>query len=263
MSDETSSVWAAVDKLTKPTRQKVQRAGDPDWHTTFTDPTAKLCVVAHYRAAFEAATAGYAIIPSLWDQSTIALHGGEIQVGRGSKPLRERSIADLDLMEIRAIIRETVRHHREDWGELGARPDRWAEFTPTEIRHFASTALTRAANPERCGICRSTHTIDFWRYRFESWARLLENYLRAAEHQARPVRLRNSTCPTCRTRQITIDLDGEAVVVPALVIDFRDGYVRAATCAACGDTWFRGDDLERLAADLGVGLLDTPNDAVC
>jgi hypothetical protein len=31
MSDETLAVWAPVDRLTQPTRQKVQRAGDREW----------------------------------------------------------------------------------------------------------------------------------------------------------------------------------------------------------------------------------------
>jgi hypothetical protein len=249
MNDQ-AAVWAAVDKLTKDTRQKVLRAGDADWRVAFDEAT-RVCVVAQYRAAFEAATSGYAIIPSLWEQSTIALTGGEVQAGRGSKPLRERSIADLDLMEIRSIIRDTTRHELERLGEKTLRNADGSKvaFHPNEMRRFASLALEK--EPDRA---------DWWQYRFEAWGRLLTTYLRNAEHQARPVYLRNSACPTCRTRQVTIDRDGEPTVVPALVIDFRDGYVRAAQCQACDTTWFRGPDLEQLAADLGEGLrTDTPD----
>lgn len=256
MSDATT-VWAAVDKLTNPTRQRLHRAGN-EWLDELATPTDGACSVPAYRAA----TTHHAEIPSLWDQSTMALYGAEIAPGRGSKPLRERSLADLDLMEIRALIRDTARDHLEAWGEPVERRDYPTAFDGTHIRHFASLALTKTSNPTRCSICRSTEDIPWWTYRFEQWGRLLETYLRAVEVQGRPIRLRNSPCPDCGTRQVTVNQEGQVtqerdpdnMVVPALVIDFRDGYVRAASCSMCGSAWFRGPDLEQLAEVLGVGF---------
>lgn len=260
----TDVVWAAVHKLVQPSRQRIERAGN-EWlaeqATDITDPAGGLnaCHLPAYRrhqAQRAAAVVQYANVPSLWDQSSMALEGGEVQPGRGSKPLRERSPADLDLMEIRSIIRDTTRHELE---RLGVRTKRAKSgelppFHPEELSRLANEAIR--AEPEQ---------LWWWQYRFAQWARLLETYLHAVEHQARPVRLRNSPCPTCGTRQVTIDQDGENVVVPALLVDFRDGYVRAAECSACGETWWRGPDLERLAVDLGVAapVSDTPNVAAC
>ena len=39
-------------------------------------------------------------------------------------------------------------------------------------------------------------------------------------------------------------------MAPPLVIDFRDGAVRAAECTACAAVWWRGPDLEALALEL-------------
>jgi len=152
----------------------------------------------------------------------------------------------LDLMEIRCLIRDTVRHELALRGtrirhHADARP---APFDPAELRSLASLVIQR-----------DQLELWWWEYRFVSWARLLESYLQAVERQAKPVYLRNSPCPTCRTTQVTIEKDGERMVVPALLVDFRDGYIRAATCQACGDTRWRGPDLEKLAAELGVAPL--------
>jgi hypothetical protein len=214
---ETVIFWAAVDQIGRPSRRQITLdGGDTVW----------------------------AVIPSLWDQSTDALDRGCEAGSGGSAPLRERSPADLDLMEIRCLIRDTVRH------ELALRGRRVRHHTDEcprpfnaddELRGLASLVLQK--NPDE---------IWWWEYRFASWARLLEAYLQAAERKQKPVYLRNSPCPTCRTRQVVVDREGERVVVPAIVVEFRDGYVRAAHCQACGDTRWRGPDLEKLAADLGV-----------
>jgi hypothetical protein len=214
---ETVIMWTAIDQIGRPSRRQIIReGGETVW----------------------------AIIPSLWDQSTDALNRGSEAGSGGSSPLRERSPADLDLMEIRCLIRDTVRH---ELALRGRRVRHHAGGCPRpfdaddELRGLASLVLQR--NPDE---------VWWWEYRFVSWARLLEGYLQAVERTARSVYLRNSPCPTCRTKQVTLEREGERVVVPAIVVDFRDGYIRAAVCQACGDTRWRGPDLERLAADLGV-----------
>jgi hypothetical protein len=264
-ADTKRAIWDAVDRLTKPRRQRLERAPE-EWVNDpapayLTDPAGGIsCSVAAYRAhreAHRAAVATWATIPSLWEQSTIALHGGEVQAsGHGSKPLRERSIADLDLMEIRSLIRDTTRRELEQRNVPvpATRDRRQADFDPGEIRTLASKVI---AEGNSTIAHATTDGLDWWRHRFEQWGRLLETYLRTAEHAARPVRLRNAPCPDCGTRQVRVDVDGEAVVVPAIVIDFRDGYIRAAECSACGAAWFRGPDLQALADALGV-TVDTP-----
>jgi hypothetical protein len=253
MSDETLALWTAVGRLTESTRQKMPRDEQGTWLDELADQRDGVCSIPAYRSA----KSGWATIPSLWDQSTIALNGGETQIGQGSKPLRERSVADLHLLELRADIRETVRDALEtlaaDFTTAAARN---RPFTITELRTLASTVA--AKQPDR---------LAWWTYLVTSWCNRLTAYLNTAEHEARPIYLRNSRCPLCRVGQVILDkdADGERKIVPAIVIDFRDGHVRAATCQACTATWFRGGDLEKLADDLGVGLpADTPTtEAAC
>lgn len=228
-------MWAAVDQLTHSSRVPVERAVDADWLSELNEDAWGVCSVPAYRAA----TARSATIPSLWDQATTALTTGS-EGGTGSTPLRERSPADLDLMEIRSIIRHTVAHELAE-RDPGLTPD----GVPAQIRRLAS--VVAATDPD---------SIWWWEYRFASWARLLGTYLRALEHTPKPTRLRNTPCPLCHTRQMRIDQDGDAIVVPPLVVDFRDGYVRAARCEACSATWFRGAELLELAQLVG----STPED---
>jgi hypothetical protein len=237
------AVWRAVDRLTQSQRREVgRRLEDGAWLDELAAQDGGACNIRSYRAA----TARWATIPSLWDQATAALVGGEIG-GSGSKPLRERSPADLDLMEIRAIIRDMTRHELHARGHKTAKgPDGLdVPFDPSEIRTLASLAIQKDG-PEQ---------MWWWEYRFDQWGRLLENYLHAAEHVAKPVHLRNTACPLCAARQVVSDDEGDdgRKVVPALVVDFsQDGYVRAAECLACGAAWFRGEQLEELAEQVGA-----------
>jgi hypothetical protein len=227
-------LWVAVDKITKPRKVPVERAADAE----FTSDLGGFCSVAKYRAA----SSRYATIPSLWQQAEQALSTGmERADGDGSSPLRERAPADLDLMEVMSIIRETTRH------ELVARgvrrpPSRDgvpAQFTVGEVRRLAVLVL------------ESPDEVWWWEYRFGSWARLLESYLDAADRRPRPVRLRNAACPLCKTRSVVVEVDGERQMVAPLVVEFRDGLVRAARCEACGGSWFRGVELVELAGLVG------------
>lgn len=238
--DPVIAIWASVDAITEARRVPVERAADPDW----------LLEMANHRgygvcdvAAHAAATARWATIGSLWDQSTTALTTGSEQTG-GGRPLRERSPADLDLMEIRSIIKHTTRLELAQRGVPAPKTSKGlpAEFQVRELRRLASLTT------------QDPDDVWWWEYRFAQWSRLLETYLHAVERQAKPVRLR-APCPLCKTRQMRVDVDGEAMVVAPLLIDFRDGWIRAATCQACGATWFRGDQLGELA-----GLLDTPDE---
>lgn len=252
---DTGPLWVAVDRLTKPSRVQVQRATDAEW---LADSTALItqiqagrrdgaCSVAAYRAAAgmrEAATTRWATVPSLWDQSTVALTGGEIG-GGDSKPLRERSPADLDLMEIRALIRDTTRHELEARGaKTGKYPN--GERVPFQQTEMRALAVLVGAEPDG---------LWWWVYRFDQWGRLLETYLHAAEHHPNTTRLRNTACPECAARHATVETEDGMKVVPALCIDFTsDGYVRAAECSNCGHAWFRGREMERLAEQVGCSI---------
>lgn len=238
MSDDAATVarklWDAVDRITSPSKARVPREEDADWLQSLSDdPTLRVCDVAAYRAA----TAGWADVPSLWDQATWALTTGNETSGGNPSPLASRSPADLDLMEMMLTIREVIGL------QLDGRRITAKATVPLQMRQLAAHVVTH--EPEH---------VAWWEYRFASWARQLGVYLKAVETGPKPVRLR-CACPLCKTRQITIEENGEEKVVPPILIDFVNGWIRAATCLACTAVWWRGNELGELAA-----LLDTPID---
>ena len=223
MSDPiaVARIWLAVDRLTKPEHRRI----DDSTHGT---------------------------VPSLWDQSTVALTGSEHDsTGPGGDPA-ERQPCDLDLMEVRGIIRDTT---TLELRRLQAR-HRLARKLPAEvparIRRFAAWVI-------------DWEPAELWwyEYRFASWARLLATFLGEIDRANRERWLRNSPCPKCGIGQVLIDADTRRVLapgdraerrvwVPALLQDFRDGHLRGIACQACGDYTFAGEQLYELRAALGV-----------
>jgi hypothetical protein len=257
MTDPTTTggLWA-VDRIAGTQGHiPVDRATDPIWLDTYrNDITGTFCRVDAYRAA----TTRHGTIPSLWDQSTLALFGGEVGGEAGGKLAEERSPADLDLLEIRSQIRHGVREerarllngakdplglrHRAD----GTRP----EFQPSkELRSLSSLLITH-----------DPRLIDWWAHRLTSWGNALETYLNVKERAAQPFGLRGVPCPECLVRRVIAEDNGTRVERPALTVEVRNGMPRAAVCAACGSTWFAGDQLAALAAWINpvATAADTP-----
>lgn len=233
MTDNCAAIWQAVDQITKPTRIRINREHN-EWLTEQATTTALYCRIEQHTAA----TSNHGTIPSLWEQAEIALTTSNETNPGGHSPLAQRTPADLDLMEIMATIRETITL------QLQGRNIHPKPGVPNQLRQLASH-ITGNGN---------TQHIEWWTYRIAQWSRLLAVYLKAIDTGPRPIRLR-TPCPTCRTRNITIDTDQGPVVAAPILIDFVAGWIRAAQCQACGDTWWRGDDLNRLADQLET--LDT------
>jgi uncharacterized protein with PIN domain len=101
--------------------------------------------------------------------------------------------------------------------------------------------------------------VEWWAYRFGQWARMLAVYLRAIDTGPRPVRLRNLPCPECTATQVLVDTEQGEVVAPPIMVDFVNGWIRAAQCTACGHAWWRGQDLWDLAR--AEAHRDTPDPA--
>lgn len=218
---DTTALWQAVHAITESTRRKIDR-----------DEVAAVEFALDLDTPWARVASATGVIPSLWEQAVDAIVGCEAgDRSGGSTPLRERSVGDLALLETLAAIRETV--HDELRRTHHVRPDSVGD-TPACIRRH--TSLTVAKQPAR---------IATWTRRWQSWERVLRTHLNAVEGP-RPVHLRNTPCPTCGASQVTVELFGELRVVPAILIDFAGGLVRAAVCQACGDTWWRGH-LARLA----------------
>lgn len=200
-----AAVWRAVDELTMPTNTKVEQ---DDNSSTWVE------------------------IPSLWRQAIIALYGqGEPGNGGNSVAARERSVMDLDLLEVCQLIRRTVTT------ELVARSEPLPRTVSAAMRRLAS--VVTAADPA---------DLWWWEHRFGSWARLLATHLHTGDRRPAPVRLRNTACPECGERRVAVDTQEGPQLLPALVIEFAGGLVQAARCDSCGFTWWRGAALEYLAS---------------
>lgn len=242
---DPAALWTAVDLITRPSRRKIIRTPehDPDTRPPWllrlaADPTITVCDVTLYRAELRravAATDPWATIPSLWEQALDALGTGSETSDRAATPLRERSPADLDLMDVMLTVREFLGEFHRHRNERIVP----AERVPASLRSLASAVVRH--QPDDIGE---------WTARIEQWGRLLTTKLQAADAGPRPVRLRNSACPECGRRQVVLPTaDGEKVF-PPLLIDFTDGMIRAATCSGCGHVWWRGDELVELAERL-------------
>lgn len=248
--DEAEKLWRAVDGITKPTRRKIDRDAEAEadlaaelLHDLAYNPTRVVCSILEKQRADRLAadmTSAYGEIPALWDQAEWALTtGSEMQEG-GCSPLRERSPADLDLMETMLTIRETLA------AQLEGRGQKPKDGPKAQMRQLAAYLVGHGPQQH----------VEWWTYRIDQWRRLLLTHLNAADHAPKPVRLRNSTCPNCQQRAV-VDIrdDGSRLVVPALIIDFTaDGYVRAAQCGNCQRAWFRGAEMEKLADMLGCKI---------
>lgn len=240
MTDEqiafnVAALWSAVDRLTQPSNRRLIRDNDP----TASDETvadlklqsATGRIVPNDLARYSAMKRTHAVIPSLWDQSEDALTASTADQAEGKSGSVHRSPCDIDLMEIRSTIRETVET------QLDGRKLKPRATVPLQIRQLAAHIVTH--EPDH---------VDWWQFRFEQWARVLAVYLQAVQTQPKPRRLRGAACPECQITAVVIeDATGEKVNAPPLVIDFKDGLVRAAECSGCGATWWRGDELGELA----------------
>jgi hypothetical protein len=200
-------VWEAVDALTKPSTRPVLRDDD---------------------------TKVWAIVPSLWQQVTLALVLDRQQGSTyGGSLASERSPLDLDLLALRELITRTTTRG------LVERRQRLRVSTPARLRQLAAYVITNEPDD-----------LWWWAYRFRSWVAHLSVALAVGDHRPNSVRLRNAPCPSCGARSVTVPGDDGPKVAPPLVIDFRGDVVRAAECAACGRLWWRGSDLSALAEQL-------------
>jgi hypothetical protein len=236
---EVARLWSAVDRMTRSTTVPLLRDHNADditaTVTAIEQQDASDKLVLHDLARYTAMTRQRATIPSLWDQSSDALTTGS-EASEGRSRSVHRTPCDVDLMEIRALIRETTSH------ELAKRQITAKPTVPDQLRQLA--AHVAGHEPDR---------LWWWEYRMSAWARLLGTYLQAVQTQPKPRRLRNASCPECKIRQTIIESDYGPVSVPPLLIDFKDGLIRAAECTGCGAAWFRGDELVHLARLIDTG----------
>lgn len=249
---DSVALWAAVDRLTQPSTRRLFRAGDPDVVEALAadlrrQETARLAAAArpkvrnpvivagvsqHQLASYARATKGHATVPSLWDQAVDALTASSSDKAEGSSGSVHRTPLDVTLMEQMADMREAMAVN------LGQRKLKPRDTVPAQMRQLA--AHVAGHEPQH---------IAWWTFRFEQWARVLAVYLQAVQQQPKPRRIRGVACPECQVRSVVVeDATGQPVRVPPIVIDFHEGYIRAAECTGCGATLaWRGEQMWELA----------------
>jgi hypothetical protein len=188
----------------------------------------------HVRLLRDGGSSDWTTLPSLWWQlEEAAANGAESNgTGRGS---RYRTPIDLDCLELATSIRDVT------VDALAGHDQKPRSTLPDSVRALASV-VTAVNDDDLTG---------WWTYRVRSWCRQIQTALHLTE-QPQPRRIRDTRCPTCQATHVTIVVDGEAQRVPALLIDFADRLIRAASCTACGSSWFRGEALLALADELAT-----------
>jgi hypothetical protein len=202
-------LWCAVDGLVETRQLKLLRdTGTDDWTT----------------------------IPALWRQLVEAIGTGPRRGGRANT--RTWTPLDLECMELAATIRETIvdalTGHDQRPLTIGNRPAR--VLVPESLRRLASV-ITATLDDD---------LTSWWTYRVNSWSRQITHTLQL-EQESQPRRIRDTACPACNATHATQTGPDGPERVPALLIDFTGTLIRAATCTACGTSWFRGDGLLSLA----------------
>ena len=203
----TAALWAAVDALTQPRQIRLTR--DNGQHD-------------------------WTQTPSLWTQLTDAIPTGQEQ-GTGGHSSSYRIPISVDCLDLRTDIHTTTLDALHGHDQHPVR-NGIAIDIPASIRHLAS--IVAATNDD--------DLIRWWTHRINTWARQITTVLRL-EAQPQPRRIRDTPCPLCHATHITLTTPDGPQRVPALLIDFADGLIRAAQCGACAAAWFRGDQLHTLA----------------
>lgn len=199
--DLTAALNKAVDRLVKPRRTRLLRDGG---------------------------TTIWATIPSLIAQLDAEIGTGTARREGGGS--RYRTPLDLDVMELRHTIRETINDALIAHGQK-LRPD-----TAASIRLLAVT-VTAVADDD---------LTEWWTDELEKFARQITNTLHLND-EPQPRGIRGASCPACGADHVTRTEAGETVHDPALTITFTGHLVRAAECHACLTTFWRGEGLLALA----------------
>jgi hypothetical protein len=230
---DTEALWKAVDGITKPSMQRLDRRAVGHVLDEVAAAPVTFCRVEDYRAA----TVTHGKVPSLWSQAEMALTTGSESSGGKPSPLATRSPADMDLMEIMLTIRESLSDNIVG-RKLAGRGYRPKNADPQrQLRELAAWIVTN--EPEN---------MAWWAFRVEQWRRVLETYLRAVETGPKAMRLREP-CPLCDTEFLLVaDPNGgdDKIQVRPIVAIYRDHWFRCFKCEACTEVWWAGADIYRL-----------------
>lgn len=208
-----TEIWKYVDQLTKPKTHKLTRENGTIEHVT---------------------------VPSLLDQLRQALPTGtEAHTGTRNRGV-SRTPVDISVLHLLTQISTSV---TATLPKLGLSP-RYAEGTTdrdilSEIRGITAAVVSTTDLPLQ----------DRWTSRTKSWVAHATACLGQEDGGPRTRAIRGFACPNCQTTTVLRQQDGDDYRDPAVVATFSDdGLMRAIFCRACSHHWWRGTDLDHLAA---------------
>lgn len=206
MTEPTSGLWPAVDALTNPTRTKLRR---------------------------DDGTVDHVELDSLWVQLCDAV-GNSGEGGTGSSKPGSRPPADLEALTLLLHIEWVV--------AMGCRTYR----IPFEHTEPVKERVGRTLRSWVSAVVSAKGDVGTLEAQIRKWVGQIRDTV--IGDRIRPRRLRGHRCITCGSAGIRRDnADGEPTIVWPLMLTFsEDGQVRAAECEACGEVFWRGDDLHRL-----------------
>ena len=204
-------LWAAVDALTNPRRQKLRRDdGAVEWF----------------------------ILPSLWDQLIEAMEKNTGDQGNGkmrSRPPMNMAAMSL-LLRIAGMVRDE-RHQRlreakasADGARVRTLKGRPPLNTPGELRQVISDVIRSGDQPIR----DTEWTIfEWWEDQIRAWSSQIRTTIGVGDTW----RLYGAACRTCRAMTVPAFEDGkENGRQPALVVYTANGIVTGVICDMCGSS---------------------------
>jgi Zn-finger nucleic acid-binding protein len=172
---------------------------------------------------------------SLWDHLTTT--AGRPPPGGGQRARKSRPPATLSIVALTMDISAAAREGACDLAGR-ARPD-----APTNLRAIAE-ALSRRPDDD---------LTDWWTGAVVEWVHRARHVLGETPSLVRWVY--GAACPFCRASVALVRHNAEVLSVPAIAVDWVEGddaevadeyRVIAVHCRACGVTWSRGGELDRL-----------------
>ncbi|SDG95690.1 DUF7341 domain-containing protein [Klenkia brasiliensis] len=207
---DTRSLWSSVDRLTRDTKQRVERSLE-DRRVIGVE---------------------YVEVPCLWSQMREALASDDTGGGGGRSSAGSRAPIDVGMASLmddiakqvsRALVHSGIQPRREDDDGYGRR----TLDTPANLRALAAHLAT-GTTPQ--------HVVHEWADVYYRWVAQAETALALEVHEHATVRLpvRDTTCPHCGIGVVVRQEDDGTYRDPALLATFRDGQLVDVVCRACG-----------------------------
>lgn len=208
---DTRSLWSSVDRLTRDTKQRVERSLE-DRRVYGVD---------------------YVEVPSLWSQMEEALAADDVGGGSGkSSSTGSRAPIDVGMASLMDDIAKQVSRALVHSGI----PPRRGPDDGYGCRTLDTRANLRALAAHLATGITPQHVVHEWADVYHRWVAQAETALALEVHDHATVRLpvRDTACRHCGVGVVVREEDDGTYRDPALLATFRDGALVSVVCRACG-----------------------------